>query len=464
MSDRPVPYDIAAERAVLGSCIIEREAIIVVRNLVASADFYLEKHAWVYDAILDCLADKIPPDLVMVADRLRRRERLELIGGLGFLGELISDVVTAIHADHYARIVAKAARSRRIIELGAEIVARGYANDPDKAIDEAEQLLGFERMIAASPDDWQGQMHDGHDIWGKPYTPRPFVIEEILPVGVTLLHALPKKRKSWLAKNLCYAVASGGKALGQLQAQQGEALYLNLEMDEELLIERLRTMYPDGAPPAGVKFFYEWPNLDNGFFSRLENYVTARPWTRLIVVDTLVRVFPDEAFSREGYRLDAKLIDPFTKFNANRGLAILLIHHSRKMGGGNDPILGATGSTGLTGSVDSVLELQVDNEESSKGKLTRGGRRIKNDKPLPLKWDVQIGNWVINMKAGQLTPERKALLDVLEDHNGPLSPQKIAALLDRPAPSIRRLCQEMAACGQLVNMQGLYANPECDAA
>jgi hypothetical protein len=461
--DRTVPFDLGAERAVLGACLIEREAIVAVRNQVASADFYLEKHAWLYEAFLDCLADRVPPDTVTVADRLRQRERLDLVGGVGFLGELVGDVGIAVHVEHHARIVAKAARSRRMIELGAEIVARAYDNDPDQVIEQAEQMLELERTIATSPDDWQGQMHDGHDIWGKPYTPRPFVVDEILPVGITLLHALPKKRKSWLAKNLCYAVASGGKALGHLQAQQGEALYLNLEMDEELLIERLRVMYPDGAPPAGVKFFYEWPNLENGFFSRLENYVTARPWTRLIVVDTLVRVLPDEAFNREGYRLDARLIEPFTKFNANRGLAILLIHHSRKVGGSNDPILAASGSTGLTGSVDSVLELQVDGEESSKGRLTRSGRRIKNDKPLALKWDVQIGNWIINMKAGQLTPERKAVLEVVEEH-GPMSTQKIAALLERPAPSIRRMCAEMLTCGQLVSIQGLYAAPEIDMA
>lgn len=463
MSEPAIPFDIAAERAVLGACLLDRDAILSVRNQVAVSDFYLEKNAYVYEAFLDCLADKVPPDMVTVSDRLKRKDRFDLIGGVYFLSELQEDVPTSVHADHYARIVARAAKSRRLIQLGAEIAAKGYSNNPDLAFEEAEQLLSLERKASAMADDWQGQMHDGRDIWRKPYTPRPFVIEEILPVGVTLLHALPKKRKSWLAKNMCYAVAGGGKALGQLQAQQGEALYLNLEMDEELLIERLRVMYPNGEPPPGVKFFYEWPNLDNGFFSRLENYVTARPWTRLIVVDTLVRVLPDDAFNREGYRLDARLIEPFTKFNANRGLAILLIHHSRKVGGGNDPILGASGSTGLTGSVDSVLELQVNDEETAKGKLTRGGRRIKNDKPLPLKWDVQIGSWAINTKFGVITPERQAVIDILQEH-GPLTPQRIAALVDRPPPSVRRLCQDMHQCGQLMNMQGLYAVPECDAA
>jgi hypothetical protein len=457
--DRPIPADYAAERAVLGSCLQEREIILEVRYLVASADFHLEKHAWVYEAILDCLAKKTPPDPITVSHELSSKDRLEPIGGLSFLYDLIDDSPLCWHAEHYARIVARLAHLRRLIIFGGEITASAFDADadPDKLLADVAERLAWQRA-AVTNDDWKSQMHDGHDIWHKPYTPRPFVVEGILPVGVTLLHALPKKRKSWLAKNLCYAVAGGGMALGQLQAQQGEAVYLNLEMDEELTIERLRVMFPNEAPPTGVKFFYDWPDLDNGFFTRLDNYVTARPWTRLIVVDTMVRVLPDDAFNKEGYRLDARLIEPFTKFNANRGLAVLLIHHSRKMGGGNDPILASSGSTGLTGSVDSVLELQVDMDDLTKGRLTRSGRRLKDDKPLPLKWDVQLGNWAIDLQAKKLTPERLELLDCLDEH-GPLAPNKIAILLDKQAPTIRRLCQLMLKDGQVRNINGLYANP-----
>jgi hypothetical protein len=463
MQDLPVPYDITAERAVLGSCLLDREAIIGVRGLVGEADFFLEKHAQIYAVCLDCFDDKIPPDMITVASRLKSRGQLEMIGGVGFLQELTEETPTAMHAPHYARIVAKAARSRRLIEHFGHAMARAYENRPDEAVEEAALRLDLERTTRASGEDWQGQMVDAVDVHAKHFTPRAFIIEEILPVGVTILHALPKKRKSWLAKDLCFAVAGGGKAMGYLQAEKGEALYLNLEMDEELMNERLKVMFPNEPPPRGVKIFYEWPRMDCGFFDRLENYVNARPYTKLVVIDTMVRVFPDEAMAREGYRLDARMLEQFTKFNANRGLAIVLIHHSRKGGnggGGNDPVLGALGSVGLSGSVDGLLQLEISETDTTQGRLLRSGRRVKNDTPMALKWDVQIGRFIVNQKTNKITPERQALLRVVEKR-GPITPAKIAVLLDMPAPTVRRMCQEMHASGQLINMQGAYDMP-CD--
>lgn len=453
---RNVPFDLEAERAVLGSCLLERDAILAIRGIVATSDFYLEKHALIYDAFLECVQDRVPPDLITVRARLEQSGAATIIGGISFLAELLDDAVTPVHVEHYARLVARCARSRRLIELGGEISARGYENDPDRALDEAEQLLGLERSIAASADDWKGSVRDGRDIWKKVYPPRPFIVEGILPVGVTMIHGLPKTKKSWFMLGTSYSVAGGGMALGHLQAQKGEVLYLDLEMDEELSNERLRVLYPKEAPPEGVKFFYQWPTIDNGFFSRLDNYLRARPYTRLVVVDTLVRVFPDE--TKDGYRQDSKLIDPFVQFCKGRGIGISLIYHSRKLGGAGDPILGASGSTGMTGSVDSVLELRNDDNEPSKGMLLRRGRRLKDDSNLPLKWDVQLGSWAINKRAGEITPERRAVLQVVEER-GPITPSKIAVVLNRPGPSIRRICQEMHAAGQLANMQGAYDMP-----
>jgi hypothetical protein len=460
--ERSVPFDLQAERAVLGSCLMEREAILVVRNEVAISEFYLEKHAWVYEAILAVMGRRTPPDMVTVTAELREAGRLELVGGLSFLGEILSEVHTAVHVVHYARIVRRAAKARRLIELGGHITAAAYDKDPDAVLAEAEQRLQLERTIAACDEDWQDQVHDGRDLHARKYPPRPAIIESILPIGPTIVHGLPKTKKSWFSMGLSYAIACGGMALGQLQAQRGEVLYIDLEMDEELENERLNVLYPNTTPPEGVKFVFQWPTIEGGaFFNRLDSYLMARPYTRLVVVDTLVRVFPEE--TREGYRQDAKLIDPFVQFCKGRGIGILMIYHSRKLGGSGDPILGASGTTGITGSVDTVLELRNDENEPSKGMLLRRGRRLKDDSKMHLKWDAQLGSWAVNLRAGLLTPERKAILEVVQEH-GPISTQKIAALLERPAPSMRRMCAEMLTCGQLVSVQGLYAAPETDMA
>ena len=80
---RSVPADVLAERAVLGAVLLERDAILAISDTLQADDFYLEKHALIYQAMLACLAQRVPPDLATVAAALRRSEPLDLVGGSG---------------------------------------------------------------------------------------------------------------------------------------------------------------------------------------------------------------------------------------------------------------------------------------------------------------------------------------------------------------------------------------------
>jgi replicative DNA helicase len=143
MDGRTVPYDLSAERAVLGAILLDREAILAVRDTLPAADFYLERHAQIYAAMLDTLSAQVPPDLTTVADVLRRREQLEPIGGLAALGDLLAEVPTAVHIEYYAEVVTRTATLRRLIEAGGQISALGYDERDDLAttLDAAEQTL-----------------------------------------------------------------------------------------------------------------------------------------------------------------------------------------------------------------------------------------------------------------------------------------------------------------------------------
>ena len=143
MSDHPIPVDLFAERATLGSLLLERDAILAVSDTIQPDDFYLEKHGLIYQAALVCLTKRVPPDLATVADELRRHNQLEQIGGIAFLAELVSDVPTAVHVDYYAAIVMRTAILRRLITSGGAIVALGYneQQDLDSTLDVAEQKL-----------------------------------------------------------------------------------------------------------------------------------------------------------------------------------------------------------------------------------------------------------------------------------------------------------------------------------
>lgn len=144
MSERPekaLPADLHAERAFLGSVLLDRDAILAVADRVAPEHCYVERHAWIYEAALACFHRRTPPDLVSVADELRRRERLEAAGGASYLIELSNSVPTAAHIAHYGRIVKRTATARRLIAAGGRIAALGYDETADP-----EALLGKAQM------------------------------------------------------------------------------------------------------------------------------------------------------------------------------------------------------------------------------------------------------------------------------------------------------------------------------
>jgi replicative DNA helicase len=140
---KPPPANIDAERATLGALLLNREAIVAVAPWLRAEYFYLEKHDWIYRAMLSCYAARIPPDIRTVSEELRRRGRLEAVGGVVFLAELTDAVVTSYHVAYYGRIVERTALLRRLICIGGQIAALGFdePEDADSAYAAAMQLL-----------------------------------------------------------------------------------------------------------------------------------------------------------------------------------------------------------------------------------------------------------------------------------------------------------------------------------
>jgi replicative DNA helicase len=130
------PHNYEAEAAVLGSILIDKEAILKVADLVAPDDFYRAAHAGIYDAMLGLYAKSEPIDLISLANRLLEAGRLEDCGGQTYLAQLAESVPTASHVLHYAKIVQRNSTLRRLISASQEITKLGFS-----AEDEVEQLL-----------------------------------------------------------------------------------------------------------------------------------------------------------------------------------------------------------------------------------------------------------------------------------------------------------------------------------
>lgn len=141
--DRVPPQSLEAEQAVLGSMLIEREAIIRAAEILDPAAFYRDAHRMIFEAIM-ALADRSEAvDVVTVGEELRRRNQLDTVGGMAYLTTLANLVPTAANVEHYARIVANKAVLRRLIHTASEIARRAF-----EAQGEVEEILdGAERLI-----------------------------------------------------------------------------------------------------------------------------------------------------------------------------------------------------------------------------------------------------------------------------------------------------------------------------
>ncbi|MGH2427449.1 MAG: replicative DNA helicase [Candidatus Limnocylindria bacterium] len=141
--DKLAPQAVEAEQSVLGSILIDADAILKVGDFLKPIDFYRSQHAEIYDSMLALHGQREPIDLVTLGDELARREKLELVGGPGYLTGLMNTVPTAVHVEHYGRIVERKAVLRNLIGAAGRIAAVGYeeANDAEVAIDRAESIL-----------------------------------------------------------------------------------------------------------------------------------------------------------------------------------------------------------------------------------------------------------------------------------------------------------------------------------
>lgn len=136
------PQNIEAEQSVLGSMLLSREAIIEVSEILRAEDFYKESHKKLFDVIMEMFEKDIPVDLVTVVDELRKRDMLEVVGGIEYLASLTSSVITTANVSYYAKLIKEKATLRRLIEASSEIMELSYQEDDvETVLDIAEQKI-----------------------------------------------------------------------------------------------------------------------------------------------------------------------------------------------------------------------------------------------------------------------------------------------------------------------------------
>ncbi|HWO73598.1 MAG TPA: replicative DNA helicase [Dehalococcoidia bacterium] len=143
MFEQLPPHDIQAEEAVVASLMVDEEAVYKVAPILKPQDFFRESNGWTYEACLALWERNETINQVTVAHELDRRGRLEEVGGLTFLSELVLNLPTPIGVEHYAQIVKRDATYRQMIEAATRIAQIAYQGGPDldAALSRAESVI-----------------------------------------------------------------------------------------------------------------------------------------------------------------------------------------------------------------------------------------------------------------------------------------------------------------------------------
>ena len=215
------------------------------------------------------------------------------------------------------------------------------------------------------------QTIDADTLQSTAYEPVSFVVDDLLPQGLHLLAGAPKIGKSWLALWLCLCAAQG-KPLWTFATRPCEVLYLCLEDSFQRIQSRLFDLTEDA--PASVHFSTNSDTLGKGLEEQLCSFLVEHPDTVLVIIDTLQMI--RGAGYDNTYANDYRDLSVLKHIADTHGIAILLIHHLRKELA-DDVFSRISGTTAISGAVDSSFTLVEEKRGSGKAKLSCIGRDIE---------------------------------------------------------------------------------------
>ena len=215
-----------------------------------------------------------------------------------------------------------------------------------------------------------------NELYEQVYTSRPPLIDGLLCSGTYLFVGAPKMGKSFLMAQLAYHV-SLGRLLWGYNVRQGTVLYLALEDEYRCLQERLFRMFGVEGTDE-LHFATSVKQLGGGLQEQLDRFVRDHPNTKLIIIDTLQKV-RENGGDRYSYANDYDIVGQLKNFADQRGICLLLVHHTRKQQA-DDKFDMISGTNGLLGAADGAFMLQKEKRTGNAATLDVSGRDQQDQK------------------------------------------------------------------------------------
>lgn len=273
--NRIPPHSVESEQSILGSIILDKDAIITVAETINPSDFYKEAHKIIYESMLRLNSNNEPIDLITLIEELRKEGHLDNVGGISYLTSLSTIVPTTSNVKYYANIVKEKSVMRQLIKASNEIINLGYdaSTDVQEILDKAEKNI-FDISQEKSGDDIQPinvVLQDTFDMIEKLCTEKSDV------TGITTGFADLNKKINGLQRTdliLLAARPAMGKTAFSLNLVQNAALkgdasvaVFSLEMSKEQLVQRMLSAQSNvelSKIKTGNLGESDWPRIIDG--------------------------------------------------------------------------------------------------------------------------------------------------------------------------------------------------------
>jgi hypothetical protein len=318
------------------------------------------------------------------------------------------------------------------------------------------ELKEWMEPVAAN-DNTKDDSINAETLLGMEFEPLEYVIPGYVVEGLTVLAGKPKLGKSWWAYDASVAVATGGKAMGTVDCDQGDVLYLALEDNRRRVKDRLLTLCParkvQGVNLDRLTVRTVAPRIDTGLMAELDKWRLSSANPRLVIIDVFLKVRPPRKKGEDPYSADYDAVTPLQRYASEHRLAVVLVTHTRKMAA-DDPLEAVSGTNGVTGAADAVLVLNRD----AKGTTLYGRGRDIEEIETAMRFDA--GRWSVLGDADEVrkSDERRKVIAALKEAGDELTPTAIAKLTGMKVQNLRVLLRKMFAAAEVLQPRvGYYA-------
>lgn len=278
--------------------------------------------------------------------------------------------------------------------------------------------------------------------------PEPrWAVPGLLCEGLNLLVGSPKLGKSWLCLGLGVAIASGGVALGKIHVEEGDVLYAALEDTPRRLQGRLRTVLGTDPVPENLTIVTALPKGQEAI-DLVGEWLDAHPRARLVVIDVLRKVTP-RSDGRNAYEADYDAMSALKRLADAHGIAVVAVHHTRKLVDEGDVFNEVSGSTGLTGAADAIL-IAKRARNTAEAVLHVTGRDV-TEQEYGLAWNVETCTWTLLDEPAVITNmsnTRRTVLAWITEHKGS-TPTQIAGATGIALNTVKQTVRRMVDDDQL---------------